>query len=338
MGVILDIVGRLSVFRRSLLGFIYAQESNVIGRQKVAVLVYSSLLLILGVVLNLCGIAGPIAPFFQVANVLQGICVIIGLCLYYKRYFSLNVAIGFFCITLQVEISAETIYCTLYANDYYNALIIANVSLSSVVLLLGIISYLRSIPFIVATLSLVTYGISVYMLGSSILGGFFMVFLVVFSALILMGRTMIHNISKLDRENTELKGERQEMLEVFRLTNEELRSYMILAKEQNLESEKTAQILMSVGKVAEKRILDNVAHYIRQSSIDFDKLHERLPELSASELEICTLILKEKKIKEISELLGKAHSNITCQRTNIRAKLGLQSGDNLLEVLRQRLA
>lgn len=96
-----------------------------------------------------------------------------------------------------------------------------------------------------------------------------------------------------------------------------MHSYMMLAREKKLAPERTAEILTTAGDAAEKRIRENVAHYIRQSSIDFDNLQKRLPELSPSELEICSLILKEKKLKEISELLGKSCSNITCQRTNI---------------------
>lgn len=333
----MSILDYLNGFKRSSFAYIYAQESNVIGRQRVAVFVYSSALLILGVILNLCGIAGPISPFFQIANISQAALVTLGLYLYYNRRISLTTAMSLYCIVLQVEISAETLYCALNQTSHDIALIIANVALSAVVLLLGIISYLRIIPFIVALLSLGTYGISIYLTGSEELGNFFIVFLVIFTALILMGCTMTSNISRLDKENTELKDEKREILDVFRLTNEEMHSYMTLAREKKLEPEKTAEILTTVGHVAEKRILDNVAHYMRQSSIDYEKLHEQFPELSASELEICSFILKEKTVKEIGEVLGKSHSNITCQRSNIRTKLGLQKEDNLLEALRKRL-
>lgn len=331
------IINFLKDLRDSFLAHIYAQESNIIGRQRVAVLVYSTMLLVVGIILNLCGIAGPTTLFFQIANISQGVLAVIGFYLYYSRRISLSVAMSFFCIVLQVEISAETVYCTINQSVYSLSLIIANVTLSAVVLLLAIISYLRIIPFVVAILSLGTYAISIYLTRNSELESFFIVFLAVFTALTLMGHSMLRNISHLNRENSELKHERRELLDVFQLTNNELHSYIRLAKEKKLEPTKTAEILTAVGDVAEKQILDNVAHYIRQSSIEFEKLHERLPELSASELEICALILKEKKLKEITELLGKSRSNITCQRTNIRAKLGLQKEDNLHDVLKKRM-
>lgn len=213
---------------KPILVALYARESGVIARRRATVFIYSTTLLIGGVVLNLCGLAGPVAPFFQVANSMQG----------------------------------------LFA---------------------------------------------------------------------LLGRSMIRNIARLDKENTELKDEKQEILNVFHLTEQQMRSYMALARDKGIDPEQTAEILTAVGAVAEKRILDNVAHYVRQSTIEFDKLRERLPELTTSELEICALVLKEKKLKEIIALLGKSRGNITCQRTNIRSKLGLQPQDKLLEVLRKRV-
>lgn len=337
MGSIFKIANRLNDFKSSLLAYIYAKGNSTIGRQRAAVLVYSTVFLVIGVILNLCGVAGPTTLFFQIANTLQGVIAVIGFYLYYKRYISLSVAISFLCIILQGEISAETIYCTINQSPYNLALIIANVTLSAVVLLLGIISYLRITPIIVAILSLGTYSISIYLTDNGELEHFFVVFIVIFIALVLMGYSMTSSITRLNKENSELKHERRVVLDIFRLTDHELHSYIKLAKEKKLEPAKTAEILTAVGDVAEKQILDNVALYIRQSSIEFEKLHERLPELSASELEICALILKEKKLKKISELLGKSRSNITCQRTNIRSKLGLRKEDNLYDALNRRM-
>lgn len=315
----------------------YLRERGVIDRQRVTVFVYTSALLVIGVILNLCGVAGPSTPFFQVANITQGISAVLGFYLYYNRRISLTTAMSLLCIVMQVEISAETIYCAINKSSYDVALIIANMALSAVVLLLGIIAYLRAVPYIVALLSLSTFVLSIYTTGSEVLANFFLVFLVVFLAFSLLGGVMIRSISRLNEENSQLKNERQEILDVFHLTKEELRSYMTLAQEKNLEPDKTAEILALVGSAAEKHILDNVAFYIRQTTIEFDKLRERFPELTPSELEICALILKEKKQKEVIDILGKSRSNITCQRTNIRAKLNMQPDEKLYDVLKKRM-
>ncbi|MEG1660470.1 MAG: LuxR family transcriptional regulator, partial [Bacteroides sp.] len=104
-----------------------------------------------------------------------------------------------------------------------------------------------------------------------------------------------------------------------------------------LPPEKTAKLLELLGGAAEQQIRKNVTYYLKQSAIEFEKLNERLPELTTSEIEICSLILKEKKLKELSQELGKSPSNITCQRTNIRSKLGLKKEENLHQFLIKRM-
>ncbi|MEG0498758.1 MAG: hypothetical protein RR522_02640, partial [Alistipes sp.] len=129
----------------------------------------------------------------------------------------------------------------------------------------------------------------------------------------------------------------QHMLDVFHLSDKQLQSYIALASEARLDTATTANLLNSLGDDAQRRIRDNVAYYLQQSAIEFGRLRERLPELSTSELQICALILKDKKLKEICADLNKSSSNITCQRTNIRAKLGLEKGENLHQFLKNRI-
>ena len=62
-------------------------------------------------------------------------------------------------------------------------------------------------------------------------------------------------------------------------------------------------------------------------------LSEVFPELTPSEIEICRLVILGKTLKEVCEILGKSESNITCQRSNIRKKIGLKPSDNLRQVL-----
>lgn len=79
---------------------LYALENGVIGKQQATVFIYSSALLIGGVILNLCGLAGPVAPFYQAANSVQGLITLLALYLYYSRHISLKAAMSLFCIVL----------------------------------------------------------------------------------------------------------------------------------------------------------------------------------------------------------------------------------------------
>lgn len=316
---------------------LHEREKGVLGRQRVAVFIYSSLFLVIGAVLNVCEIIGPQPLFFRVANSVHGLITIATFALYYYRKISLINAISVFCVVSQVEISVENIHCALLSTPYSISLIIGNMVLSAILLLLSVIAYLRITPYVVAALAMSVYGACTYLTGSEIMANFFFVLLFAFFVLSILSATLTANVSRLERENTTLKDEQQEVLDAFRLNKEQMQSYMILAHRKKLKAETTAELLDTMGSEAKRHIRDNVATYIKQTSVEVERLSERLPELSASELEICVLILKEMKLKEVSEELGKSPSNITCQRTNIRTKLGLRKEENLFRFLKKRM-
>ncbi|MEG1580460.1 MAG: hypothetical protein RR386_04285 [Bacteroidaceae bacterium] len=311
----------------------------MIGRQRVAVFIYPSFILVIGVLFSLCNLTGPQQLFFKIANSIHGLCAILLVGSYVHHRLSLVTASSILCILTQVEISSETIYCAFQKTPYFIALIIGNMVLSAIVLLLSVMAYLRVIPYVIASVSLLGFGISIYLTGNEVLENFFLVFFLAFLALSFLGWKLTTNTSEMEKENSNLKEEQQQVLDVFQVSKKQMQSYMMLAQHQKttLKPEKTAELLGILGGAAERQIRENVAYYLKQSALDFEKLQERLPELSTSELEICALILKEKKLKEVSEELGKTPSNITCQRTNIRTKLGLKKDENLYQCLRTRM-
>ncbi|MEG2318417.1 MAG: hypothetical protein RSB85_06220 [Rikenellaceae bacterium] len=246
-------------------------------------------------------------------------------------------AMAIFCMVTQTEISVENIYCAMSNSLSDISLIIGNMVLSAIILLLSIIAYLKIMPYLIAFISMSTFATCIYITESIMLINFFFVFLLAFLMLSLLGSKLTSNTSELAHENTNLKYEQQLVLDIFSLSKTQLQSYMTLAREKKLKAEVTSELLNILGHDAEKQICENVAYYLKQSKIEFDRIKEHLPELSTSELEICTLILQDKKLKEISLELGKTQSNITCQRTNIRNKLGLQKSDNLALFLKKRM-
>ena len=93
-----------------------------------------------------------------------------------------------------------------------------------------------------------------------------------------------------------------------------------------------------LGEASQKNVIDNVMQYLQTRELSKQNIERVFPELSASEQEICYLILQNRKLSEICALLNKSESNITTQRANIRKKLGMGSADNLKKVLEKRIA
>lgn len=105
----------------------------------------------------------------------------------------------------------------------------------------------------------------------------------------------------------------------------------------NLTPQQTTLLLEMMTEDSKQTLLKNVKNLIKLQEADFLLLEGIFPELSPSELEICQLILQDKKLSEICTILNKNESNINSQRAHIRKKLNLQTSQNLKTVLTERL-
>ena len=67
-------------------------------------------------------------------------------------------------------------------------------------------------------------------------------------------------------------------------------------------------------RLRRKNVMNNVMQYLQTRELSKQNIERVFPELSASEQEICYLILQNRKLSEICTLLNKSESNITTQQ------------------------
>lgn len=161
---------------------------------------------------------------------------------------------------------------------------------------------------------------------------FFLVFLMVG----IMGMKLISNVGVLRYENRELRRNENSLLSLFKMEKSQLMAYVSLVQEQHRQGT-VEDLLELMGEEGRRKLYESVAAYIRQEQASKDTLAQVFPELTASEKEICRLVLQGDKLKDICEKLNKSKGNITSQRVHIRSKLGLGPKDNLAEALRRRM-
>lgn len=323
--------------QRNCLTFVIQREKNFINRYRLIIFIYTSIIILIGVTINFCGLSGPQDSFYTITNCCQCLLAILFYLLWYFRRIKLSFASSALYIVGQLEISTEMIKCAIEQNTYSISLIIGNTALSAGIIMLTVISSFRLLPYFIASLSMLSFGICILITRDDSLKNFFLIFLFVFFFLSMLGHRQITIFNRLTRDRKRQKKNAKKELNLFAFNKSQLMAYITLAKEKGLSIQQTQTLLDNMGEKAKKNIYDNVSDHIRQSQIDYNLLGRKLPELSPSELQICELILKNMKIKEISKKLNKSESNITCQRTNIRSKLGLQKGDDLPEALHKRM-
>lgn len=329
----------LLLFRRSGGLFLHdnklAGEQNVIDEQRRSAFIYACLAMFAAdVALWFLGMDAFGDLLYEMLHPVHFLLTLSLFVSYLLNRLSVIVGVSILCTANQLSVLFEMWQCMILETTTSQIyLILGYMVMAGLNMALVMVAYIRVLPFVLGGLAIVAYGICSWGSGESILIGMFPIFLICFFVIALGGHHLSGNVHRLEHEKTVLKDEEQKILNLLELNKSELMACISLAKEKGLSTEQTGTLLDLIGKKARENIRDNVSYYYRQQEIDYAGLRSCLPKLTPSEVEICDLILKEKKMKEILRILGKSESNITSQRTNIRRKLGLSPSDNLRDAL-----
>lgn len=291
--------------------------------------------IIIALMANLFGYTGPqeLPPIiFNIAYLTITITVIL---LYSIKKIKLYQAFGSLTMTTHLFTCNEMFLCALTPNPHGAMLILGNVVILVVNTMFAMFFYIKKLPFILSTLSTVTYVGCTILTNDSHLKEFAIVMIIVFAVIAVLGNLLVKNAHDLSYENWTLKQEDETLYEVLKMEKEQIHAYIGLAKQKN-EHLETTKLLDILNENARNNVINNVKEALTEKEIENKNMAEIFPELTPSEIEISKLIISGKKISEISDILKKSESNITCQRTNIRKKLGLQPKDSLMEFLQSR--
>jgi DNA-binding CsgD family transcriptional regulator/glucan phosphoethanolaminetransferase (alkaline phosphatase superfamily) len=310
---------------------------NVIEKQRHAAFIYACIAMFgADIALWFMGMNAFGVPLYEILHPVHFVLTLLLLLLYMWGKLRVVSAVAILCIANQLAVFFELWLCVVTEPPHIN-LIMGYMVLTTLNMTLVLMTYIKVLPCVLAALAMVGYGACCWVSREPVLIDMLPIFLACFLVVALLGKHLVYSIKRLESEKSELKENEQKILNMFELDKTQLNAYISLAKEKGLSSEQTGSLLNMIGKQAQENIRANVSYYYRQREIDYSNLKNRLPELTPSEIEICDLILKEKKLKDIIRILGKSEGNITSQRTNIRRKLGLSTSENLRETLALRL-
>lgn len=316
---------------------LYHANDTVEEHQRFSVFLYGSIILFLGIPLNLLGLTGPtdrIYFWMNTTNLIIGIIVFILYC--YKRL-GLKAALSVILIATQLEILGEMLNCALNPSNYHMQLIVGNLVLSGVLIMLSVVAYLRFVPIVLSVICMSMYAVCILITDSPSLKNFYILYLLVFTTICVLGERLIYAVRKLELENKNLKQDEAELLHILRMNKQQVKAYVEFSKKEKATSEDAERLLKLIGERSQRNIINTVSCYLTEKQTEIDQIAKAFPELSASEHEICRLILQGKKLGEICEILGKTENNVTAHRGHIRKKLGLTTQENLKKALESRM-
>lgn len=312
-------------------------NKTVEERQRFSVFMYSSIILFVGIPLNLLGFTGPSNRIYFWMNIANLIAVIIIFILYCYGKINLKIGLSSILIATQLEILGELLNCALNPSNYHMQLIVGNLVLSGVLIMLAIVAYLRFVPIILSTICMSMYTLCIFITDSPSLKNFYILYFFVFATICVLGERLIYVVKTLQNENQNLKKEEVELLQILRLNKQQVKAYVEFSKKDKPTSEDAERLLELMGERSQRNIINTVSCYLTEKQTKIDRIAKAFPELTASEHEICRLILQGKKLGEICETLGKTENNVTAHRGHIRKKLGLMPQENLKKALENRM-
>lgn len=122
------------------------------------------------------------------------------------------------------------------------------------------------------------------------------------------------------------------------VSQEEKRALETIADLKDLSGEKSEGLISRLSPATRERIVHHASERLRKKELDDIAWDLLCSTLTASEKQICKLILEGHTLKEICMTLNKTESNITSQRSHIRKKLNMNREDDLRRTLETRMA
>lgn len=315
--------------------FLNRREQSAMRRQRLIVLLYASCILE-GVIPIIMMTSAGEHPFLIWSNLVLWTLNAVMMALYLLRKLSLDATMNTLATLIQTEIAAEIIYCSTIPSAYASALLMENLFLAVVVVLLAGMAYLHYMPHILSIIALSAYCYSMVAMNNTFMQEFCPAFFFVFYVICLSSNRIYECTSKLESENSDLHEDEQEIQWLLRMDKKQVKAFVALSKSEAGHTD-TGELLDMVGERAKRNIIEAVSAHQKQKEMTLDRLQQAFPSLTLSEIEICSMILQDKRQSDICLMLNKSASNINSQRSHIRKKLGLTPDDDLKETLLRQL-
>lgn len=313
------------------------RENNYVDKQRQIIYLCYSLTMAIGTCSNILGITGSYDIFNTLTNSNLLLIILFLTFLYITKRIKLIQALTVLTIAVHITISVDNLYGALSPTLPNRILVILiNMLILASNLFISLATYLTRVTQVNAIISLAIYIGCMVVTKDQTLKDYFLIILLIFISISLLGFQIAQNAKRLENENQILRRDEADLLHILRLNKAQIKAYIKLAKEEHHHDE-TRQLLDILGKTSQKNLIANVTEFMRHQDTERSKIDLAFPELSASEKEICQLILRNKKLGEICKTLNKTESNINTQRANIRKKLGLKPAENLQEMLTRRM-
>ncbi len=288
---------------------------------------------VLGFPLHLLKVLGSDKSFLLFVTAFHLALVLLCFVLFIKRKISLVSTFNVYAVVSQLVHTIKVIYLTTVQPENCIHFILLNEFLSFIVIFVLVMSYIRYTPVLLTLVSTATACYPVLMLGDRVYFQFMVLFLFLGIFSCLLGEALYRKIKSVEDENKSYNDRENTVLRAFGISMKEFTAYIKLSTEQHKDEESVKELFKALGRNRAHNIADAVKMWNYINAVRTEKVKTAFPMLSQSELEVASLILQGKSLREICDITKKTENNVGTVRIHIRKKLGLQPDDNLNDFL-----
>ncbi len=322
-----------------MFSMLFASYSNTrIEKQRFLAFILSSLTALFLIPFNIIGFAGSTEIIIRYFNAAHWFLCLIPFILFLYKKISLERAFIIYSIGSQLLLSVKMIFLSTVPTNYNIHLIIANQTISVLISFIAIIAYIRKLPFLIMSVSLSTYILCTLISQSYIMQNLFLLFVFIQTTTRVLGEIIVKDVNIIEQENLNYKKEELEIMHILRLNKDQIKAYVKLCNNDNATIEDVDEMFGMFDKRSQRNIVNAVTMYNKDKNAKLEIIAKVCPELSPSELEVCRLIMMDKKLSDIGMLLNKTDNNVNAHRGHIRKKLGLKKEENIKDVIERRIS
>lgn len=264
-------------------------------------------------------------PWGFSAAVIHLILFIVVQTMIWKQVFPFHCGVASMFLLVAIKLSADSFLCTRFGALDDNVSVLGNIFVMFILGISALSLMLQTTAFIITLMVVPLVGFYCY---SSPNGAWIYSLKPILVGCLMIAYVYTYNMSKVT------KGLRQPR----EISEEERKALDMLANLRDMNYDKAGNLMERLSPELRQRIVHHATERLRQEEVERLAWDMLCAELTASEKEICKLILEGCSLKDICEKLGKSESNVTSQRCHIRKKLNMARKDDLRETLEYRIA
>ena len=220
-----------ATIRSGISGLMHRREPSYIGHHRLVILSVYYIALVLLLSSNILGISGAFHHFFSVSNMLLLVTASVVMAAYLWRRIEIVTTLSLMTVATQLSLSADTLYSAFEpAMDHKYMVIIINMLLLSGNTIVGLSTYLTRITQVNTAIMFVTYTVCIITTNNSTLIDYYFMLFVVLVFFSFLGFHIAKNARRLQVENTELRRDEAELMQILRLNKKQIRAYVRLGQ------------------------------------------------------------------------------------------------------------